>query len=209
MSALLELGIVAGPFDRVVADVAIAGFFTNERPLRGAAGLADWRLCGLVSDLLAAARLPEKVGQAVLLPTYGRLAATRVLLISLGRRSSLSAARIHEASAAAVRRGILLGARRIALDPPTGDEAVARHAGTLLRAALHAVIEARAEVAVDLVAGAQAAPARRAFEHALEAQPAPEVRLVSARQGPIGVFHGRPTPTGPRPALREPTPDGC
>ena len=84
MTARLQISLVTEPFERVQADVAIAGFFPNERPLRGAAGRADWRLCGLPSDLLADGRLRETSGAALLMPGSGRMAAHQVLLLALG-----------------------------------------------------------------------------------------------------------------------------
>ena len=205
MSASLHVGVTTSPFERVVADVAIAGFFQSERPLRGAAGRADWRLCGLVSDLLADGRLREKTGAAVLVPGAGRLAADRVMLVGLGRRPRLDAARVHEASAAAIRRGILLGARRLALAPPTGDAAVADHAGALLRGAVHAVSEADAEVELSLVVAEREAVAlQRALQDALEAVPSPAVQLVPAGHAEGAPGGGLGFPGGQRPAARRP-----
>ena len=68
MTARLELRVDDVPFERAKAELAIAGFFLDERPLRGAAGRADWRLCGAASELLASKRLRGRVGEAVLIP---------------------------------------------------------------------------------------------------------------------------------------------
>jgi hypothetical protein len=35
-----------------VPETLVLPFFADERPLRGAAGLCDWRLCGRLSRLL-------------------------------------------------------------------------------------------------------------------------------------------------------------
>jgi len=209
MSGSLRLGIATSPFERVAADVAIAGFFGNERPLRGAAGRADWRLCGLVSDRLADGHLREKTGAAVLVPALGRLAADRVLLVGLGRRANLGTSGIHRATSSAVRRGVLLGARRLALEPPTGDENVAHHAGTLLRGALAAVTEASADVELQLVtAESEAGALWRALEEALEAEPSPEVRLLPRSRPATGPAPSRGVPAGLQPFARVPSPGG-
>lgn len=59
-------------------------FFADERPLRGAAGLADWRLCGRLSRLLRAERLGGAEGEALMLPPGRRLPFPRLLLLGLG-----------------------------------------------------------------------------------------------------------------------------
>ncbi len=120
MSAFIELCVETVPFERIEADLAVAGFFLDERPLRGAAGRADWRLCGVVTELVGSGRLRGKVGEATLVPSMGRLAADRVLLLGLGRRSSFHVDRARDTSHAAVERGLALGARAVVLAPPVG-----------------------------------------------------------------------------------------
>ncbi len=139
MTAAIELLVETTPFERIEADLAVAGFFLDERPLRGAAGRADWRLCGVVSELVGSGRLRGKVGEATLVPSMGRLAADRVLLLGLGRRSSFRAGRARDTSHAAVHRGLELGAESLVIAPPIGGpEAFSRHASVFLRGAIEA-----------------------------------------------------------------------
>jgi hypothetical protein len=63
-------------------------FFADERPLRGAAGLADWRLCGRLSRLLRSARLTGDEGEALMLPPGRRLPFPRLVLLGLGSSKS-------------------------------------------------------------------------------------------------------------------------
>lgn len=142
MTAAIELRVETTAFERIAADVAVAGFFLDERPLRDAAGRADWRLCGIVSELVGSGRLRGKVGEATLVPSMGRLGAERVLLLGLGRRSSFRVGRARDTSHAAVRRGLELGARRLVLAPPIGGpESFARHASGFVRGAIEAARE--------------------------------------------------------------------
>jgi hypothetical protein len=66
-------------------DGLILSFFVDERPLRGVAGLADWRLCGRLSRLLKAGRLRGARDEVTLLPPAGRrLPFHRLMLLGLG-----------------------------------------------------------------------------------------------------------------------------
>ena len=180
MSGSLHLCVDTSPFERVPADLAVVGFFSDERPLRGAAGRADWRLCGTISELLVSGRMRGKKGEAALVPAFGRLAVESVLVLGLGRRSSFRRARAQEASAAAVRRAILLGARSVALAPATGSEGFPSQADAFLRGALLAVDEAVAHIRLRLALfAAEVSPGLRALERVLEEEPDLEVQLES------------------------------
>ncbi len=62
------------------------GFFEDERPLRGALGLVDWRLCGFLSRQLAVGRVRGKRGEVLLVPARGRLALEKLFVFGLGQR---------------------------------------------------------------------------------------------------------------------------
>jgi hypothetical protein len=74
---LLEGGRTAAP------ELLILPFFSDERPLRGAAGLVDWRLCGRLSRLLQKGRLDGSFGETTLLPAM-RMPFRKVLLFGMG-----------------------------------------------------------------------------------------------------------------------------
>ena len=58
--------------------------FKDDRPLRGAAGLADWRLCGRLSRLVSTQRATSEQGETLLLPPGRRLRFQRVMWFGLG-----------------------------------------------------------------------------------------------------------------------------
>ncbi|MCM2334502.1 MAG: peptidase M17 [Anaeromyxobacteraceae bacterium] len=67
-----------------VLDVeALAVLVGPERPLQGLAGLLDWRLCGALTRALRGGLYAAAPGEALLLPTGGRLPAGRVVAIGL------------------------------------------------------------------------------------------------------------------------------
>ena len=61
----VEIVLTARPLERVDSEIAVAGFFTDERPLRGGAARADWRLCGGLSRRIENGDLSGKSGEAV------------------------------------------------------------------------------------------------------------------------------------------------
>ncbi len=68
--------------DAASAD-ALALFVGPERPLQGLAGLVDWRLAGALSRALRAGHYAGSGGEQLLLPTNGRLGASRVFCFGL------------------------------------------------------------------------------------------------------------------------------
>ena len=56
----------------------------DERPLSGAAGFVDWRLCGQLSRLLVDGFFRGVRGESLLLPSNGRIGAPRLVVLGLG-----------------------------------------------------------------------------------------------------------------------------
>jgi hypothetical protein len=62
---------------------ALAVLVGPERPLQGLGGLVDWRLCGALTRALEGGLYAAGPGEALLLPTGGRLRASRVVALGL------------------------------------------------------------------------------------------------------------------------------
>ncbi len=118
MTRWLEISAAADPVERVVADVAVIGLFTGERPLRGNAGRADWRLCGRLSGLIAAGGLAGAEGEALLIPSGGGLLAPLVVALGWGERERFDVEVCREAVRDGVERALRLRAETIALGLP-------------------------------------------------------------------------------------------
>jgi hypothetical protein len=71
-------------WEDVEGDAIILTFFREERPLRGAAGLVDWRLCGRLSRLIKQGRFRGERGETLLMPPGRRLPFSRLILFGLG-----------------------------------------------------------------------------------------------------------------------------
>lgn len=93
-------------------------FFLDERPIRGPAGLVDFRLCGRVSKLIASGRMHGDMGEAVLMPARPRLFAERLLWLGAGRHGELDEARFRGLVKAALTRLGELRVRAAALSLP-------------------------------------------------------------------------------------------
>jgi len=121
-------------------ELLVVHLWEDVRPLRGAAGLLDWRLCGKLSGLILSGRLGGAEGEQLLLPTAGRLPWRVAMVMGLGPRVGFSGARFRAAMSRLLVAARGLGVRELALAPPGRDiEALpARRAMDLVLAELHA-----------------------------------------------------------------------
>jgi hypothetical protein len=82
--ALSVLPLDLARWDESARDGLVLPVFKDDRPLRGAAGLADWRLCGRLSRLVKSNRATAEAGETLLLPPGRRLRFARILWFGLG-----------------------------------------------------------------------------------------------------------------------------
>src|SRR5688572_3625202 len=71
--------------------------FSDERPLRGALGLVDWRMCGFESRLRGVGRLQGAWQETVLIPARPKLTMDKLFLFGVGASAELDAARVRAA----------------------------------------------------------------------------------------------------------------
>jgi hypothetical protein len=100
-------------------DAACLFLFEDERPLRGAAGYIDWRLCGALSRVLGGGRFVGALGDALLFPTGGRLCFSRIFCFGAGRRQLLSRASFAILAKRACSAMSLAGSRGVATELPS------------------------------------------------------------------------------------------
>jgi len=151
---VLSIAVETGPVEKVPAELAVVTFFENDRPLRGEAGRVDWRLCGMLSELVARGALRGAGGEAALLPTFGHLRAPRVLVLGLGSVTGFGALEVKSMARAAVRRCVGLRVRSVALALPahwTGLLPVGPCAAAVLRGTVAGLEEAGLGLRMRLV----------------------------------------------------------
>lgn len=84
------LGTELARWDEVEGGALLLTFFADERPLRGAAGLADWRLCGRLSRLIKRGKVTGDAGETLLFPPGRRLPFSHVFLFGLGESKNFT-----------------------------------------------------------------------------------------------------------------------
>lgn len=94
--ALSVLPLDLARWDESARDCLVLPVFKDDRPLRGAAGLADWRLCGRLSRLLKSERASGEAGETMMLPPGRRLKFARILWFGLGEAKGYSDARFKQ-----------------------------------------------------------------------------------------------------------------
>ena len=105
-------------WDAAEADALVLTLFADERPLRGASGLADWRLCGRLSRLIKQGRLTGRRGETMMLPPGRRLPFPRILVFGLGSTDKFSET-VYEQHVRWIRDVVgRAGCKSYALQPP-------------------------------------------------------------------------------------------
>lgn len=84
---LLEPSLAA--VDALCAETLALCLTTDVRPLAGAAGYVDWRLCGGLSRMLLSGIVTGAAGEKVLMPTGGLIPPLRIFLFGWGESERL------------------------------------------------------------------------------------------------------------------------
>ena len=139
MSRELSIDVQSAALERAQADLVVVPLFDDERPLQGGIGRVDWRLCGQLSNLVAAGRLTGTPGEAALLVAFGGLATPRLLVLGAGSRESFDAAAFDGLVRSATQRAAALNIDSVAFLLPAES---AGRAGRAVGAAASALAEA-------------------------------------------------------------------
>ena len=102
-------------------DLIVAQIWSDVRPLRGAAGLIDWRLSGRLSSLIQSGRLTGAEGEQLLVTTGGRLPWPAAMIMGLGSRVAFSTTRFRDAVHRVFVAAGGLGAHDVAVGLPGRD----------------------------------------------------------------------------------------
>ena len=96
----------------------IVGFFEDVRPLKGLAGELDWLLCSSLSSLIIKNKLRGALGELALLTSRGKVPASKIFMLGLGPRGSVSPETLQEAARSAAAAAVGAGVTSAALEYP-------------------------------------------------------------------------------------------
>ncbi|HEY2517548.1 MAG TPA: M17 family peptidase N-terminal domain-containing protein [Polyangiaceae bacterium] len=85
------------------AEVIVCAMWEDERPMRGLAGLLDWRLSGRMSRLARSRFMEGKLGEVLCLQGRPRLPFDKVLLVGAGPRAAFDEAAYRTAAGAVLK----------------------------------------------------------------------------------------------------------
>ena len=126
--------------DKLHADTLVVGLHQDVRPLKGAAGFIDWRLCGEISNLLRNKSFQGEAGEVLLISGRGRLPAVRIFLMGWGPAKS-SDAECQKRCEHMVRSIEMAGATKVAIALPEPCEALMQSAQKILTSKLGSRLE--------------------------------------------------------------------
>jgi leucyl aminopeptidase len=99
----MEISVIVDNIVNVKADAAVVSYFEGmERP-DGDTAAVDKALEGAISQLVEQGEIKGKLNEITLVHSLGRLPASRVVIVGLGKKSELSANRVRGAFAEACR----------------------------------------------------------------------------------------------------------
>ena len=105
MADKLEISVVNGRLEEISANVLVVNLFEGVKIPAGATGAIDNALDGLISKFVIGKEgFDGKFGKMYVLPTYGKIAADKVLVVGLGKNKDFSPNRIRELSAKVIKK---------------------------------------------------------------------------------------------------------
>ncbi len=117
----MEIILSKEKVDAQECDVLVTGFFRDERPLKGSSGWLDWRLNGMLSQLLIENKLTGDWKEATLIPSRERILPKMILLLGLGEVKRYSYLRLRELSPYLLDTLRKLGWLNVCLSFPHGE----------------------------------------------------------------------------------------
>jgi hypothetical protein len=119
--------------DDASAELCTCAIWSDERPMRGLAGLLDWRLGGRLSALIQAGFLDGRRGEVLLVPGKPHVPFEKVLLVGLGPRADFDDAAFRETVRLVARAFEGMRVRRAVVELPGrgGDQIDAERAITM------------------------------------------------------------------------------
>ena len=121
-SSRMEIILSKERVDVQECELLVTGFFKDERPLKGASGLVDWRFNGKFSRFLIEDKLSGDWNETILVPSEGRVTPRMILLLGLGEMKEYGSLRLREVPLRLLQIVKRLDAFEICLSLPYGKD---------------------------------------------------------------------------------------
>lgn len=88
--------VIAQKPSKIHAEVLVAGFFQEDRPLAGLSAELDWIHNGIISHLILRDKIHGNLKETTLLATQRKLHAQKILLVGLGKKNQWTVKTLQE-----------------------------------------------------------------------------------------------------------------
>jgi leucyl aminopeptidase len=95
----MEVTVSSGDITRIEAGAIIVYAFEGETSLEGETARIDRAMGGAISQLVSAGEIKGKLNQSVIIHTFGKLSALRVVVVGLGNKADLTIDKLRGAVA--------------------------------------------------------------------------------------------------------------
>ena len=110
----MNVRVASGDISKLKSDAVVVNLFEGVKRPTGATGAVDQALGGAISQLISEGEIKGKLNEMTIVHSLGRIPATRVLVVGMGKEKELSLTRVRGLAAEACRSLRKTGARRIA-----------------------------------------------------------------------------------------------
>ncbi|MBI4302070.1 MAG: leucyl aminopeptidase [Chloroflexi bacterium] len=110
----MEIRVVYADITQIPANAIIVNLFEGVTSLGGATRVVDGALGGTITQLIADGEIKGKLNEITLIHTQGRIAPARVVVMGLGKEADLTADRLRDVSAEALKFLHRKGAKQVA-----------------------------------------------------------------------------------------------
>lgn len=114
----MKVKVSCRDIDRPETEVIVLLFFKDERPLKGASGLIDWRMNGQISRLIIDGHISGEKGESTLIVPNRRVRGGKILMIGLGDSSRFNGNDLFETAADITRQLLNIAVKDFVMAPP-------------------------------------------------------------------------------------------
>jgi len=113
----MEIIVLNAELKEQACDVLVVGIYEKVETLSGVAASVDEALGELISEfVIKKDKFESKFGSTYLLQTYGKIPASKVLVVGLGEKEKFTPNKLRELSAKIVKRALSIKAKKVCID---------------------------------------------------------------------------------------------